>query len=152
MLRIAAGKNNPRTANVSFIISDAKNLSIPDNSFDIVTTAFGMRNIHDTVCALGEVQRVLKPGGRFFCLELTTPKISWFLPIYKAYVFKVIPLIGRLITKTDIPYTYLPKSIETFFSPREFRKVMEQIGFHDVTVYPMTLGIATIYGARKASS
>ncbi len=152
MLRIAAGKNNPRTANVSFIISDAKNLSIPDNSFDIVTTAFGMRNIHDTVCALGEVQRVLKPGGRFFCLELTTPNISWFLPIYKIYVFKIIPLIGKMITKTDIPYTYLPKSIETFFSPHEFRKVMEQIGFHEVTVYPMTLGIATIYGARKASS
>lgn len=150
MLRVAAGKNNPRAANVSFIISDARHLSIPDNSFDMVTTAFGMRNIHDTLCALSEVQRVLKPGGRFFCLELTTPSMKWFLPIYNVYVFKIIPRIGKMIIKTDVPYTYLPRSIETFFSPDEFRDMLVQTGFHDVTISPMTFGIATIYGARKA--
>lgn len=151
MLRIALGKLDPHTANVSFIISDAKNLSIPDDSFEMVTTAFGMRNIHDTIFALNEVLRVLKPGGRFFCLELTTPNISWFLPIYRCYVFKVIPLIGKMITKTDVPYNYLPRSIETFFPPNEFRKIMEQTGFDEVTVHPLTLGIATIYGARKTA-
>jgi demethylmenaquinone methyltransferase/2-methoxy-6-polyprenyl-1,4-benzoquinol methylase len=151
MLRIAVGKLNPQTANISFIISDAKNLCVPDESFDMVTTAFGMRNIHDTMFALSEVQRVLKPGGRFFCLELTTPNISWFLPIYKVYVFKVIPLIGKMITKTTVPYNYLPRSIEAFFSPNEFRKIMEQTGFCEVTVHPMTLGIATIYEARKTA-
>jgi demethylmenaquinone methyltransferase/2-methoxy-6-polyprenyl-1,4-benzoquinol methylase len=149
MLRIAKRKLNPHNANIHFVLSDARNLSIPDSSFDVVTTAFGMRNIHDTIPALNEVQRVLRPGGRFFCLELTTPRSQLFLPIYKFYVFKVIPLIGRIITKTDVPYSYLPRSIEAFSSADEFKRIIEQIGFGEVTAHPLTLGVATIYGARK---
>ncbi len=150
MLNIAKKKLNPHTSNVTFIISNAKKLSVSENSFDVVTVAFGMRNIQDTIPALNEIHRVLKPGGRFFCLELTRPYTSWFQSLYKIYCFKVIPFIGKLITKTDVPYTYLPRSIQAFSSPEEFRFILEQCGFNQVTVYPMTFGAATIYGARKS--
>lgn len=148
MLRLARQKMG-RERNVSFFLCNAKDLAFPDNSFDLVTVAFGMRNISDTALALGEVYRVLKPGGRFYCLELTKPVAGWFLPIYKWYVFKIIPPIAKLFTKTSLPYSYLPVSIETFYSPGEFRKVIEDCGFSDVKVYSLSLGIATIYGAVK---
>ncbi|TAN41908.1 MAG: bifunctional demethylmenaquinone methyltransferase/2-methoxy-6-polyprenyl-1,4-benzoquinol methylase UbiE [Nitrospirae bacterium] len=150
MLREARGKLSPRCSNIAFSFSDAKALDFPENSFDAVTVSFGMRNIPDTAAALRQAIRVLKPGGKFCCLELTPPTGRWIKPLYKLYCFKVMPFIAMKVLNTAVPYNYLPRSIDAFPPSAEFRRTIETCGFTAVTVHPMTFGIATIYGARKA--
>jgi demethylmenaquinone methyltransferase/2-methoxy-6-polyprenyl-1,4-benzoquinol methylase len=83
-------------------------------------------------------------------LELTQPLKSWVAPFYKWYAFKVIPFVGKIFTKSAVPYSYLPVSIETYYTPGEFMRVMAQCGFSEVGVRSLSLGIATIYRGRKA--
>jgi demethylmenaquinone methyltransferase/2-methoxy-6-polyprenyl-1,4-benzoquinol methylase len=149
MLKLAKVKQGSRYQNVSFSFSDAKNISFPDNSFDAVTVAFGIRNIPDTDVALREFNRVLKPGGRFICLELTKPRAGWFRVLYEWYTFKVMPAIALLVMKKGKPYVYLPRSIDTFHSPEAFSRLITACGFSDITNHPMTMGIATITKAVK---
>lgn len=149
MLAIARQKAAGKTGNLSFILSDAKSLPFPDASFDAVTVSFGMRNIPDTLHALREIRRVLKPCGTFICLELTRPRSRWFLRLYQWYVFKVMPFIGGLVVKTSAPYLYLPRSINAFYQPQEFKSLIERSGFAGVRVDPFTLGIATLYRAVR---
>jgi len=149
MLERARVKSTSRHTNLSFILSDTKALAFPDNTFDLVTVSFGMRNIPDTALALQEIKRVLKPGGRFICLELTRPHVAWFRWLYELYAFWIMPFIGKLVVKTAAPYLYLPRSINAFYPPDEFRQIIIESGFTDVTVDSLTMGIATIYGARK---
>ncbi len=149
MLMRAREKTSSSHKNLSFILSDAKRLPFRDDTFDAVTVAFGMRNIPDTALALREIKRVLKPGGKFLCLELTRPHVRWFQSIYEWYVFRIIPLIGKLVVKTAAPYLYLPRSINAFYPPDEFKNLIAECGYGDVTVESLTLGIATIYRAVK---
>ena len=149
MLSEAEKKLNSRLSNISFAFSDAKDLNFSDNFFDAVTVSFGMRNIIDTTAALREAYRVLKPGGRFCCLELTPPTDRRVKPLYTVYCFKVMPFIAMKVLKTDVPYNYLPRSIKAFPSSEEFKHILESCGFSEVTVHPMTFGIATIFEARK---
>lgn len=148
MLDVAKEKIGRRD-NLSFVIANAKDMPFSDSGFDIVTVAFGMRNIPDTKAAIREIKRVLKPGGKFLTLELTRPIHAWVVPFYRWYVFKVIPFVGRVITKTAVPYSYLPVSIETYYSPDEYKNIIMQSGFSDVEVYSLSMGIATIYKAVK---
>ena len=150
MLREACRKLGPRQSNVRFAFSDAKNLDFPEDSFHAVTVSFGMRNIPDTAAALHQARRVLKPGGRFCCLELTPPTNRWVKPLYTLYCFRIMPFIAMKVLKTEVPYNYLPRSIRAFPSSGEFKRTLEDCGFTDVTVHPLTLGIATIFQARKA--
>ncbi|GAB4390592.1 MAG: bifunctional demethylmenaquinone methyltransferase/2-methoxy-6-polyprenyl-1,4-benzoquinol methylase UbiE [Thermodesulfovibrionales bacterium] len=145
----ARARANSHPLRVSFGVSDARSLEFPDDSFDAVTVAFGMRNIPDNTVALREIKRVLKPGGTFLCLELTRPDRRWFLPFYRLYAFGVMPRVGKLITRSNEPYSYLPASIFGFCSPEEFRQVIEGCGFASVKAHPMTFGVATIYEATK---
>jgi len=149
MLSEAEKKLNSRLSNISFAFSDAKDLNFSDNFFDAVTVSFGMRNIIDTAAALREAYRVLKPGGRFCCLELTPPTDRRVKPLYTVYCFKVMPFIAMKVLKTDVPYNYLPRSIKAFPASEEFKHILESCGFSEVTVHPMTFGIATIFEARK---
>lgn len=149
MLKRARIKMTGRQRNLSYILSDAKQLPFRDNTFDTVTVSFGMRNIPDTALALREVNRVLKPGGTFVCLELTRPRARWFALLYEWYTVHVMPAIAALVVKTAAPYRYLPWSISSFYSPREFRRVIEECGYSGVTILPLTLGIATLYRAAK---
>ncbi|HWR72658.1 MAG TPA: bifunctional demethylmenaquinone methyltransferase/2-methoxy-6-polyprenyl-1,4-benzoquinol methylase UbiE [Nitrospirota bacterium] len=149
MLALARKKAGGNWSNVSFIFSDAKKLPFPDQSFDAVTVSFGMRNIPDTQLALREICRVLRPGGAFVCLELTRPHSRWFLHLYQWYVFRVMPFIGKLVVKTSAPYLYLPRSINAFYQPSEFKTLIERSGFSDVCVNSFTMGVATLYRAAK---
>jgi demethylmenaquinone methyltransferase/2-methoxy-6-polyprenyl-1,4-benzoquinol methylase len=149
MLGRARKKTGKNYRNLSYIMSNAKKLPFPDNVFDAVTVSFGMRNIPDTAFALGEIKRVLKPGGKFICLELTRPRSAWFRALYEWYVFKIIPLVGRLVVKTAAPYLYLPSSIRAFYPPDEFRRIIEECGYAAVTIDSLTMGIATIYRAIR---
>lgn len=150
MLGEAEKKLNSRSSNISFALSDAKDLNFSDNSFDAVTVAFGMRNITDTAAALREAYRVLKPGGRFCCLELTPPTDRRVKPLYTVYCFKVMPFIAMKVLKTDVPFNYLPRSIKAFPASDEFKRILETCGFSEVTVHSITFGIATIFEARKS--
>jgi len=149
MLDRAKAKSGQQHQNLTFIFSDAKRLPFPDKTFDAVTVAFGMRNIPDTSLALLEINRVLKPGGKFICLELTKPHAPWFRSIYEWYVFRIMPFIGNLVVKTAAPYLYLPRSINAFYPPDEFKRIIAKSGFGDVTVDSLTMGIATLYRAIK---
>jgi len=149
MLAIARRKIGPKFANVSLVAANAKDLDFSDDTFDAATVSFGIRNIPDTAAALKEIRRVLKPGGSFVCLELTQPLKAWFVPLYKWYVFKVIPFVGKIFTKSAAPYSYLPVSIETYYNPGQFMRLMVQCGFSDVSVHSLSLGIATIYRGKK---
>ncbi len=149
MIELAKVKTGSRCNNVSFIHADAKNVPFPDNSFDAVTVAYGIRNIPDTEAALKEFKRVLKPGGAFICVELTKPRAAWFRVLYNWYTFKVMPVIAMKVMKNAEPYVYLPRSIESFPSPEAFSSLITACGYADVTVHPMTMGIATVTRARK---
>ncbi|MDA8083135.1 MAG: bifunctional demethylmenaquinone methyltransferase/2-methoxy-6-polyprenyl-1,4-benzoquinol methylase UbiE [Nitrospiraceae bacterium] len=150
MLGEAQKKLGARSPNISFGFSDAKALDFAENSFDAVTVSFGMRNIPDTASALRQAFRVLKPGGRFCCLELTPPTDRRVKPLYEVYCFRVMPFIAMRVLKTAVPYNYLPRSIRAFPSRDEFRRTLEDCGFTGVSVHSMTFGIATIFEARKA--
>lgn len=149
MLALARKKAGGSWSNVTFIFSDAKKLPFPDESFDAVTVSFGMRNIPDTQLALLEICRVLRPGGAFVCLELTRPHNRWFFLIYQWYVSRVMPFIGKLVVKASAPYLYLPRSINAFYRPSEFKTLIGRSGFSDVRVNSFTMGVATLYRAAK---
>jgi len=150
MLEIARKKTRDAYPSASFHLCDAKALPFEEASFDLVTVSFGMRNIPDTALALKEIFRVLKPGGRFICLELTRPTNKWFLPFYKVYTFNIMPWIANLVVKSSTPYTYLPRSIESFYTSEDFVKVIAGCGFSDVTMRSLSMGVATIFQARKS--
>ncbi len=149
MLDLARRKKGENHENLSFILSDAKKVPFRDNTFDAVTVAFGMRNIPDTALALQEIDRVLKPGGKFVCLELTRPQYRWFRFFYEWYVFKVMPLISKLFIKNAEPYLYLHRSINSFYPPVEFKEMINKCGFDNIRVDSLTFGIATLYTAVK---
>jgi len=149
MLARARKKSGSRHGNLTYILSDTKRLPFPDNTFDAVTVAFGMRNIPDTALALQEIKRVLKPAGKFLCLELTKPQTRWFRALYEWYVFRVMPFIAEIVVKTAAPYLYLPRSINAFYPPDEFKRVIETCGYSQVKINSLTMGIATIYRAVK---
>lgn len=149
MIAVAREKVNGRLGNISFIHADAKDIPFTAGTFDAVTAAFGMRNIPDVVPALKEIKRVLKPGGGFFCLELTRPEKEWFLKPYSIYLFKLMPLIAGCIVESPLPYRYLPSSIFSFHTPADFKDIIEECGFDRVRIFPMTFGAATIFGAVK---
>lgn len=149
MVEIARKKASSKKGDISFSLADAKDLPFADKSFDAVTVGFGMRNIPDTILALREIRRVLKPGGRFLCLELTRPSEGRFLKFYLWYLNRFMPFISSLVLKSATPYLYLPRSIEAFYQPPEFREVIAENGFEDVVVDSLTRGAATVYRATR---
>ncbi|MEK6742629.1 MAG: bifunctional demethylmenaquinone methyltransferase/2-methoxy-6-polyprenyl-1,4-benzoquinol methylase UbiE [Nitrospirota bacterium] len=149
MLEIAKKKQGGDHANLSFQVADAKALPFPDRSFDAVTVGFGMRNIPDTILALKEIRRVLKPGGKFLCLELTQPQTPVLHRLYSWYLSRFMPFVSNLVMKSSAPYLYLPRSIEAFYQPPAFREVIARNGFDNVVIDSLTLGIATVYRASK---
>lgn len=149
MLELAKVKIRRDYPRATFHQCDAKDLPYEDDSYDVVTVSFGMRNIPDTTLALREIFRVLRPGGRFLCLELTRPTNKLFIPIYKVYTFRIMPWVANLIVKSSTPYAYLPRSIEAFYSPDEFVKIIAGCGFSEVVTHSLSMGVATIFQARK---
>lgn len=135
--------------NLKFTVANAENLSFPDNNFDYYTIAFGIRNVPDINKALSEAYRVLKPMGKFICLEFSKVKESRLKDFYKFYSFNIIPKIGQMITGNKEAYEYLVESIELFPSQDEFRIMIKEAGFEEVSYKNLSGGIVAIHSAYK---
>ena len=152
MLSVARAKLRRRqlTDSITLVQGDAIHSPLTDQSVDAVTIAFGIRNVEDTAAACTEIRRVLRPGGRLAILEFSIPTTPGVRTAYLWYFNRVLPRIGRLVSRHNAAYTYLPASVGVFASPDEFVKLLWQSGFIDVAATPLTFGIVFLYTGRRA--
>lgn len=146
--RAAAGEN--RGVPIDFEVVDAQNVPYPDNSYDAVTMAYGIRNIPDRMKALSEVRRVLKPGGTFACLEFSTPPNALWCGLYHVYLKVMIPFWGWLFTRDAESFVYLANSIRAFPDQEAYAAMLREAGFMDVTWKNYAGGIVAVHTGRKA--
>jgi demethylmenaquinone methyltransferase / 2-methoxy-6-polyprenyl-1,4-benzoquinol methylase len=157
MLQRAAFKSDTRNRSSAheirpaWIEADALRLPFADGYFDLITSAFGFRNLADYDGGLREIYRVLRPGGECGILECGNPK-GPMGAVYRIYFRQVLPRIGTLISGVRGPYAYLPASVERFPEPQEMMERMKKVGFAEARWTPYTFGIAGLYRGRKASA
>ncbi|WPC39790.1 bifunctional demethylmenaquinone methyltransferase/2-methoxy-6-polyprenyl-1,4-benzoquinol methylase UbiE [Clostridium sp. JS66] len=152
MLNVGYKRLNQSMKNYKFklIKGDILELPFEDNSFQCVTIAFGIRNIKDKNRALSEMHRVLKPGGKLICLELSNPELPVFKEFHAAYLKFVLPTIGYIGTKDKEAYTYLRNSVKKFMPKNELKYLFDNAGFINTGYTSLTVGIASIhYGVKK---
>ena len=146
---IAKGKEKlKKYNNINWVISSAENLPLKENSFDFYTISFGLRNTKDLNKSLSEANRVLKPGGRFFCLEFSKIQNENLDYVYKQYS-KIIPLIGKFIVGQKEPYEYLIESIEKFLNQDELIDLMKKNRFEKCSYRNLSGGIVSIHSGWK---
>ncbi len=132
-----------------FTVGNAEALAFPDSNFDAYTIAFGIRNVTHIDRALKEAYRVLKPGGRFLCLEFSHVDVPFLDKLYDAYSFTVIPAVGKVVTGDGQPYRYLVESIRTFPDQEKFKALIEQAGFSRVSYRSLTGGVVAIHSGWR---
>ncbi len=140
----AAGKTQ-----IQLIQGDSEQLPFPDDHFDAVTVAFGVRNFEDLGKGLREMLRVLKPGGKIVVLEFSRPRAFPFRQVFNGYFKYILPGIGRLTSKDPRAYRYLYESVQAFPDGKDFLRELDQNGYSSHTCIPLTLGICSIYTASK---
>jgi demethylmenaquinone methyltransferase/2-methoxy-6-polyprenyl-1,4-benzoquinol methylase len=148
MLRRATAKSSERESRPGWIEADALNLPFPTAHFDLVTSAFGFRNLADYDAGLREIARVLRRGGECGILDFGEPKGAMGA-LYRVYFKQVLPRVGTLISGVRGPYAYLPASVERFPAPEQMLERMKAAGFAEVTWTPYTFGIAGLYWGKK---
>lgn len=129
--------------------ADSENLPFEDNTFDVVSVAFGVRNFENLEKGLSEIRRVLKPGGKALVLEFSQPTGFPFKQVYKFYFKNILPVLGKAISKDASAYTYLPESVNAFPHGKQFTEILQTVGFKNTRLQPVTFGVATIYEAVK---
>ncbi len=152
MLELGEVKSARRgsSGRIAFVEGDTENLPAGDNEFQIVSVAFGLRNVSDTDRGLAEMTRVAKPGGKVAVLEFTTPRRQPMKALYGWYFRNVLPRIGQFVMRNNsAAYEYLPESVGEFLQYEQLTERMEAAGLENVRFYPMTFGIATLYVGEK---
>jgi demethylmenaquinone methyltransferase/2-methoxy-6-polyprenyl-1,4-benzoquinol methylase len=134
---------------VAFVDGNAEALPFPDRSFDACTIAFGIRNVPRIDAALAEAYRVLKPGGRFLCLEFSTVDVPGLDTLYDLYSFNVIPALGRSVAGDADAYRYLVESIRRFPKPQAFAAMISAAGFRRVSARPLTGGVVALHSGWR---
>jgi demethylmenaquinone methyltransferase/2-methoxy-6-polyprenyl-1,4-benzoquinol methylase len=134
---------------VTSIVADAEKLPLPDCCVDRVSIAFGLRNCTDKDAVLREARRVLKPGGRFFCLEFSRVTVAALMPVYDAWSFKVLPRLGRIVAKDEDSYRYLAESIRMFPGQEKLAAMMTRAGLARVNIRNLSGGIAAIHSGWR---
>ena len=134
---------------VSYVQGDAERAAFASGTFDAAMVGFGIRNLTCREEGLREIHRVLKPGGRFVCLEFSQPTAAWFRPLYDFYSFHIMPVLGSLIVGSSQAYTYLPESIRLFPSPEALSGILDEIGFRQTAYRRLTNGIACVHSGIK---
>ena len=148
MLEIAARKTS-QNGSIPFVEGDALRLPFADGSFDAVTVGFGLRNFASVDQGLREFYRVLGPGGRVAVLECSRPVVPGFNTIFNIYFTKVVPFIGRLVSRSNYAYTYLPDSVSRFPDQKTLAEMMRNVGFEEVRYRNLTGGVAALHLGRR---
>ena len=151
MLEIGKQKINEKKLDhkITMVLGDSENIPYPDNYFDAITVAFGVRNFENLEKGLAEILRVLKPNGIFVILETSVPTRFPYKQGYAFYTRFILPLIGKLFSKDKVAYKYLSDSANIFPFGEALNNILRKIGFIDVKHLPQTFGVATIYHASK---
>ena len=136
-------------AGLSWKIENAEKLSFPATTFDAYTIVFGIRNVTDIPSAIGEAYRVLKRGGRFYCMEFSSSDWPGFSNLYEAWASNVIPRIGKAVADDEDSYRYLVESIRRFPRPNAFKAMVSKAGFVRAAAEPMLGGLVTIHCGWK---
>lgn len=144
---LAVGRK--RVAGVAWACADAEKLPLPDGCMDAVTIAFGIRNCTSPAAVLAEARRVLRPGGRFMCLEFSRMQVVGMAGVYDAYSFKVIPRLGRLLAGDRDAYQYLVESIRQFPDQQAFAGMIADAGLSQVKVRNLAGGVAAMHSAWR---
>ncbi len=134
---------------IELVKADSENLPFENDSFDAAIVGFGVRNFQSLSNGLSEILRVLKPGGVFYCLEFSKPVKPPFKQIYQFYFTKILPLVGRMVSKNNNAYSYLPDSVNEFPDGAKFLAILADTGFVKNKEFRQTFGVATIYEAFK---
>jgi len=135
--------------NVECLIADAERLPFGDASFDCVTIGFGLRNVTDKAAAFRSMYRVLKPGGQLLVLEFSTPVVPALKPLYDAYSFNVLPLLGRLVARDAASYRYLAESIRVHPNQEALLEMMQSAGFAQARYHNLSGGIVALHRGYK---
>ncbi|MGE0560783.1 MAG: bifunctional demethylmenaquinone methyltransferase/2-methoxy-6-polyprenyl-1,4-benzoquinol methylase UbiE [Flavobacteriales bacterium] len=150
---LAVGKNKIKEKGVDAIIDlqlgDSENLPFENNYFDAYTVGFGVRNFENLEKGLSEMLRVLKPDGKAVILEFSKPKKFPIKQLYNFYFNNILPGIGKLVSKDNAAYTYLPESVNAFPEGKDFVQILEKIGYKEIKNISLMFGIASIYYATK---
>lgn len=151
MLKVGRDKlaNLGVVGNVQYVQANAEELPFPDNTFDCITIAFGLRNVTDKSKALASMQRVLKPGGRLLVLEFSKPETECVSQIYDQYSFRLLPFMGKLIANDAESYRYLAESIRMHPDQETLKGMMQEVGFERVTYQNITGGIVALHKGFK---
>ena len=142
---IAAGRRKGGEPEIAWAVGDAQRLPLPDGTADAYVISFGLRNVTDVQAALCEARRVLRPGGRFLCLEFSRPVTEALQSVYDAYSFKLIPLIGEKVAGDRDAYQYLVESIRRFPPQAELAEMMTKAGFGRAGWTNFTGGVAALH-------
>jgi demethylmenaquinone methyltransferase/2-methoxy-6-polyprenyl-1,4-benzoquinol methylase len=134
---------------VSLQKADSENLPFADNTFDAATVSFGARNFENLDKGLGEMYRVLSPGGILIILEFSKVKVFPLKQLFAFYFRYITPTIGKIFSKNNTAYSYLPESVAAFPEGEEMCSILHKIGFKNSTCTPLSFGIASIYQATK---
>ena len=137
------------TGEISLLVADAEHLPLPDRAVGRVSIAFGLRNCTDKAAVLHEAWRVLKPGGRFCCLEFSRVQVAVLQPLYDAWSFRVLPRLGRVVAKDADSYQYLAESIRTFPDQVKLADMLREAGFARVSIRNLSGGIAAIHSGWR---
>ncbi|WP_395340383.1 bifunctional demethylmenaquinone methyltransferase/2-methoxy-6-polyprenyl-1,4-benzoquinol methylase UbiE [Ningiella sp. W23] len=135
--------------NIEYVQANAEDLPFPDNHFDLITIAFGLRNVTDKSAALESMFRVLKPGGRLLVLEFSKPTTEALSKIYDSYSFHVLPKMGKLIADDEGSYRYLAESIRMHPDQDTLEQMMKDVGFEQTTYHNLTGGIVALHRGFK---
>jgi demethylmenaquinone methyltransferase/2-methoxy-6-polyprenyl-1,4-benzoquinol methylase len=149
MIEAGRARGKSETTRLRFVRGNAEALPFAATSFDAYTVAFGMRNLTHLEPALEEAYRVLKPGGRFLCLEFSSVEVPLLDTLYDAYSFNAIPVLGGLVAGDSASYRYLVESIRRFPDQKTFTRMIENAGFERVRYRNLTGGIAAIHSAWR---
>jgi len=150
---LEVGRKKMKEKSLDHIITlqqaDSEELPYEDNSFDAVCVSFGARNFENLEKGLTEMRRVLRDGGQLYILEFSQPTLFPFKQLYQFYFKAILPLIGKVVSKDNSAYSYLPESVKAFPFGKELNRIIENCGYTNAKNIPLTLGISSIYIAKK---
>ena len=149
MLELGIKKVRRTALPIELIEGDALSVPFADSLFDIVTVAFGLRNVDGTTAGLREIHRLLKPGGRGVVLEFSRPQLPIFRSLFHFYFTRLLPRIGNAVSGSSFAYQYLPDSVQAFPDQKELAALMRSVGFSDVRYYNLFGGVASLHVGDK---